>query len=128
MGMRVGIRIVTFEACAGFIGRPARTATQVDLCCEAPTQSVTRPSRAPASGFNRTIIRVEPSSTEDLRGLRACTAKKTTWRRVGRWLKSRRARGLFDLPFNIVSRASSFFRPAHSYDIFADILPVGSRP
>ena len=36
-------------------GPPDRSATQGDLCREAPTQSVTRPSRSPASGFNRQL-------------------------------------------------------------------------
>ena len=36
-------------------GPPDRSATQGDLCHEAPTQSVTRPSRSPASGFNRQL-------------------------------------------------------------------------
>ena len=36
-------------------GPPDRSATQGDLCHEAPTQSVTRPSRSSASGFNRQL-------------------------------------------------------------------------
>jgi hypothetical protein len=49
---RVGIRIVTFEACSGFTtryGPPDRSAAQGDLCHEAPALPVTRPSRSSAS-------------------------------------------------------------------------------
>ena len=52
-GRRVGIRIVTIEACSGFTrvtARRDRSAAQGGLCREAPTRPVTRPSRSPASG------------------------------------------------------------------------------
>src|SRR5262249_61889661 len=44
IGRRVGIRIVTFEACSGFTHVTARQIAQPpygDLCHEAPTQPVT---------------------------------------------------------------------------------------
>jgi len=50
---RVGIRIVTFEACSGFTHVTARWIAQSPkggLCHEAPTRSVTRPSRSSATG------------------------------------------------------------------------------
>ena len=53
---RVDIRIVTFGACSRLhsrYGSPDCSAAQGDLCREAPTQPVTRPSRSPASGPNR---------------------------------------------------------------------------
>ena len=53
IGRRVGIRIVTFEACSGFTHVTARQIAQPpygDLCHEAPTQPVTRPSRSLATG------------------------------------------------------------------------------
>ena len=53
IGRRVGIRIVTFEACSGFTHVTARQIAQPpygDLCLEAPTQPVTRPSRSLATG------------------------------------------------------------------------------
>jgi hypothetical protein len=52
-GRRVGIRIVTFEACSGFTHVTARRIAQPptgDLCHEAPTHSVTRTSRLSATG------------------------------------------------------------------------------
>ena len=50
-GRRVGIRIVTFEACSGFTryGLPDRSTAQGGLCHEASTRPVTRPSRSLAS-------------------------------------------------------------------------------
>src|SRR6202048_125678 len=52
-GRRVGIRIVTFEACSGFTHvtdpRIAQPPTG-DLCHEAPTHAVTRISRSSATG------------------------------------------------------------------------------
>jgi hypothetical protein len=53
IGRRVGIRIVTFEACSGFTHVTARRIAQPpygDLCREAPTQPVTRPSCSLATG------------------------------------------------------------------------------
>jgi hypothetical protein len=47
-------------------GPPDRSAAHGDLCREAPTRPVARPSRSPASGPS-TTIRVEPSSTDDSR-------------------------------------------------------------
>ena len=50
---RVGIRIVTFEACPGFTHITARRIAQPpkgDLCHEAPTHAVTRISRSSATG------------------------------------------------------------------------------
>ena len=50
---RVGIRIVTFEACSGFTRVTARRIAQPpkgDLCHEAPTHAVTRTSRSSATG------------------------------------------------------------------------------
>ena len=50
---RVGIRIVTFEACSGFTHVTARRIAQPptgDLCHEAPTHAVTRTSRLSATG------------------------------------------------------------------------------
>ena len=52
-GRRVGIRIVTFEACSGFTHVTARRIAQPptgDLCHEAPTLAVTRTSRSSATG------------------------------------------------------------------------------
>ena len=52
-GRRVGIRIVTFEACSGFTHVTARQIAQPptgDLCHEAPTHAVTRTSRSSATG------------------------------------------------------------------------------
>ena len=52
-GRRVGIRIVTFEACSGFTHVTARRIAQPpkgDLCHEAPTRAVTRTSRSSATG------------------------------------------------------------------------------
>jgi hypothetical protein len=52
-GRRVGIRIVTFEACSGFTHVTARRIAQPpigDLCHEAPTHAVTRTSRSSATG------------------------------------------------------------------------------
>ena len=52
-GRRVGIRIVTFEACSGFTHVTARRIAQPptgDLCHEAPTHAVTRISRSSATG------------------------------------------------------------------------------
>ena len=52
-GRRVGIRIVTFEACSGFTRVTARRIAQPpigDLCHEAPTHAVTRTSRSSATG------------------------------------------------------------------------------
>ena len=52
-GRRVGIRIVTFEACSGFTHVTARRIAQPpkgDLCHEAPALPVTRLSRSSASG------------------------------------------------------------------------------
>src|SRR5262245_55634538 len=52
-GRRVGIRIVTFEACSGFTHVTARRIAQPpkgDLCDEAPALPVTRLSRSSASG------------------------------------------------------------------------------
>ena len=45
---------------------PDRSAARGDLCREAPTRPVTRPSRSPASGPIDNI-RVEPSSTDNSR-------------------------------------------------------------
>jgi hypothetical protein len=53
IGRRVGIRIVTFEACSGFTHVTARRIAQPpygDLCREAPTQPVARPSCSLATG------------------------------------------------------------------------------
>src|SRR5262245_10530971 len=47
---RVGIRLVTFEACSGFTRVTARRIAQGCLCRRAPTRPVTPPSRLPASG------------------------------------------------------------------------------
>src|SRR5207253_7274439 len=52
-GRRVGIRIVTFEACSGFTHVTARRIAQPpkgDLCHEAPARAVTRTSRSSATG------------------------------------------------------------------------------
>src|SRR4249919_3715128 len=52
-GRRVGIRIVTFEACSGFTHVTARRIAQPptgDLCHEAPTRAVTHTSRSSATG------------------------------------------------------------------------------
>jgi hypothetical protein len=52
-GRRVGIRIVTFEACSGFTHVTARRIAQPpigDLCHEAPTHAVTCTSRSSATG------------------------------------------------------------------------------
>ena len=52
-GRRVGIRIVTFEACSGFTHVTARRIAQPptgDLCHEAPALAVTRTSRSSATG------------------------------------------------------------------------------
>jgi hypothetical protein len=49
---RVGIRIVTFEACSGFTHVTARRIAQPPtggLCHEAPTRAVARPSRSSAA-------------------------------------------------------------------------------
>jgi hypothetical protein len=54
IGGRVGIRIVTFEACSGFTRVTARQIAQPpkgDLCREAPARSVTPPTCSPASGI-----------------------------------------------------------------------------
>src|SRR6202171_999474 len=51
-GRRVGIRIVTFEACSGFTHVTARRIAQPPksgLCHEAPAQPVTRPNRSSAT-------------------------------------------------------------------------------
>jgi hypothetical protein len=51
-GRRVGIRIVTFEACSGFTHVTARRIAQPpkgDLCHEAPALPVTRTSRSSAT-------------------------------------------------------------------------------
>jgi hypothetical protein len=53
-GRRVGIRIVTFEACSGFIRVTARRIAQPpigDLCHEAPTRAVAHASRSSATGL-----------------------------------------------------------------------------
>ena len=68
-GRRVGIRIVTFEACSGFTRVTARQIAQPpkgDLCHEAPALPVARPSRSSAT---RSIdnSRVDSSSTDDSR-------------------------------------------------------------
>jgi hypothetical protein len=50
---RVGVRIVTFEACSGFTHVTARRIAQPprgDLCHEAPARAVTRTSRSSATG------------------------------------------------------------------------------
>src|SRR6202043_3126922 len=52
-GRRVGIRIVTFEACSGFTRVTARRIAQPprgDLCHEAPARAVARTSRSSATG------------------------------------------------------------------------------
>jgi hypothetical protein len=52
-GRRVGIRIVTFEACSGFTRVTARRIAQSPkggLCHEAPARPVARPSRSSATG------------------------------------------------------------------------------
>ncbi len=52
-GRRVGIRIVTFEACSGFTHVTARRIAQPpygDLCHEAPALAVARPSCSSATG------------------------------------------------------------------------------
>src|SRR5258708_39488332 len=51
-GRRVGIRIVTFEACSGFTHFTARRIAQPPknvLCHEAPALPVTRPNRSSAT-------------------------------------------------------------------------------
>ena len=51
-GRRVGIRIVTFEACSGFTHVTARWIAQPPksgLCHEAPALPVTRPNRSSAT-------------------------------------------------------------------------------
>ena len=66
---RVGIRIVTFEACSGFTHVTARRIAQPptgDLCHEAPTRAVTRTSRSSATGSIDNSP-VDSSSTDDLR-------------------------------------------------------------
>ena len=50
---RVGIRIVTFEACSGFTHVTARRIAQPprgDLCHEAPARAVTCTNRSSATG------------------------------------------------------------------------------
>ena len=68
-GRRVGIRIVTFEACLGFTHVTARWIAQPprgDLCHEAPTHAVTRTSRSSATGSIDNSP-VDSSSTDDSR-------------------------------------------------------------
>jgi hypothetical protein len=68
-GRRVGIRIVTFEACSGFTHVTARRIAQPptgDLCHEAPTHAVTCISRSSATG-SIDNSRGDSSSTDDSR-------------------------------------------------------------
>ena len=68
-GRRVGIRIVTFEACSGFTHVTARRIAQPP---KATFVARLRPGQLPSQAARQlpdlsTIIRVEPSSTDDSR-------------------------------------------------------------
>jgi hypothetical protein len=71
-GRRVGIRIVTFEACSGFTHVTARRIAQPlmrDLCHEAPALPVTRPSRSSATrSIDNSLGGISSSSDPRLRG------------------------------------------------------------
>jgi hypothetical protein len=68
IGRRIGIRIVTFEACSGFTHVTARRIAQPpygDLCREAPTQPVTRPSCSLAVNFQE-VVHSAPAVNADV--------------------------------------------------------------
>src|SRR5262245_62062327 len=75
-------------------GPSDRSATQGDLCHEAPALPVAQPSRSSASGLS-TIIQVEPSSTDDsrLRGALPASDSCTTTSSVAIRSPRRRGRG-----------------------------------
>ena len=88
-GRRVGIRIVTFEACSGFTRVTARRIAQPP---KAAFVARLRPGQLPARATRQlpdlsTIIRVEPSSTDDsrLRGAlpRAVIGVRERAKRIG---------------------------------------------